>query len=246
MTDFHSSVEDGGGGLPHVVRDVLDSGQFELAGLAATLDGAVDLASASQPDVMLVDADAVGREPAEVVNQIKRAAPRTRVVVVGRVDGEEARVLRNARELDAFLHTALGPDRVAREVVRVATGAARAAAVRYPRDTTSPSHARHDLRRALESWDGGAEHLEVVELLISELVTNAVIHASSEVDVVLIVRGDRVRIEVSDRDPSPLDGRSPSEDAESGRGLALVDLLSGTWGVEQGPAGKTVWVELPY
>lgn len=245
VIDFHNSVEDGDT-LPLVVQDVLDTGQFELAGLAATLEGAVDLASERQPDVMLVDAEACGQEPDELVTRIKRAAPRTRVVVLGRSKDQEVRVLRNARELDAFLHKALGPDRVAKEVVRVATGAARAAALRYPRNTTSPGRARHDVRRALEAWDGHQDHLDVIELLISELVTNAVVHAASEVDVVLIVDTDRFRIEVSDHDPAPFDGRPAGDDAESGRGLALVDVLSGTWGVDHSPGGKTVWVELPY
>lgn len=243
MTDFGEEVD---GGFPLVVRDVLDTGQFELAGLAATLDETVDLASERQPDVMLVDGEAWGPRGEELVSQIKRAAPRTRVVVVGLDHAGEVEVLRNAGDLDAFLHAALGPDRVAEQVVRVATGAARAAALRYPHDTTAPGHARHDIRRALESWDGNVERLEIVELLVSELVTNAVVHASSDVGVVVIVNHDHVRIEVSDCDPSGFDARSAGLDAESGRGLALVDVLAGRWGVERGDGEKTVWVELPY
>jgi DNA-binding NarL/FixJ family response regulator len=241
-----SGAGDEGPFLPAHVQDVLDTGQFELAGLAATLEGAVDLATERQPDVMLLDAEASGDGAGELVTRIKQAAPRTRVVVLGRDGDDQVRVLRDARELDAFLDKALRRDRVAQEVVRVATEAARAAGLRYRRHLASPSEARHAARRTLEAWDGDRKHLDVIELLISELVTNAVVHAASEVDVVLIVGTDRFRIEVSDSDPSPFDGRQAEAHEENGRGLALVDVLSGSWGVEHAPGGKTVWAELPY
>jgi anti-sigma regulatory factor (Ser/Thr protein kinase) len=241
-----TGADDDAKGLPPGVQDVLDTGQFELAGLAATLEGAVDLASERQPDVMLLDAEASGEDAGDLVTRIKRAAPRTRVVVIGRDRDDQVRVLSDLRDLDAFIDKTLSPERVAHEVVRVATEAARAAGLRYPRDPASPGQARHAARQALEAWDGAPEHQDAVELVISELVTNAVVHAASEVDVVLVVGPDRFRVEVSDNDLSPFDRGEGGADDEHGRGLALVEALSGSWGVEQSAGGKTVWVELPY
>jgi anti-sigma regulatory factor (Ser/Thr protein kinase) len=86
-------------------------------------------------------------------------------------------------------------------------------------------------------------------LLVSELVTNAVVHAHSRARVVIVTGNDRadVRIEVHDdaREPPRMGGFDP--DALSGRGLALVDAMSDRWGVEpSGPThpGKRVWFEL--
>lgn len=82
-------------------------------------------------------------------------------------------------------------------------------------------------------------------LLVSELVTNAVLHARTEV-VVTVQPGDggTVRIEVHDgsaRQPRP---RTSGQEATTGRGLRLVEDLAARWGVRTDHTGKTVWLEL--
>ncbi|SHN26775.1 ATP-binding protein [Cryptosporangium aurantiacum] len=91
--------------------------------------------------------------------------------------------------------------------------------------------------------------VDAAELLVTELVTNAVVHARSRATVLIITGRDRsdVRIEVHDEayEPPRLGGFDP--DALSGRGLALVDAMSDRWGVEpDGPSrsGKRIWFEL--
>lgn len=107
-------------------------------------------------------------------------------------------------------------------------------------------------------WEWGLDRLtESIELLVSEIVTNAV-QATAGHDgqpaVHFRLLGDhaRVRIEVWDADPRPptpkdveVDG-VPDLEAEGGRGLFLVAALSTRWGwiPTQGPAGKVVWCEL--
>lgn len=84
-----------------------------------------------------------------------------------------------------------------------------------------------------------------VQLVVSELATNAVIHAGTPFSVSVSSNESVMRIEVSDwsvRRPIVRDG-SPT--AISGRGLRLVAAVAGDWGVEPGPDGKTVWAELP-
>ena len=87
--------------------------------------------------------------------------------------------------------------------------------------------------------DLGAQELEEsAELGVSELVTNAVLHAHTPCTVsVLVQPGGGVRIAVADRSPVPVQERSFGLVATTGRGLRLVASVSTAWGVEVLPAG---------
>lgn len=106
--------------------------------------------------------------------------------------------------------------------------------------------ARRFVRDILTGWDlTGLE--DAATLAVSELVTNAVVHTSSAIRLSLRRTGpDRVWIGVhddSDRFPGP---RRAADDDISGRGLAIVEMVADSWGVEPGTcgSGKTVWAEL--
>jgi len=93
------------------------------------------------------------------------------------------------------------------------------------------------------------ETRERAGLVVSEMVTNALLHGNGPLDVSVEVRADHVRIAVGDHG-SPLNGdrlapRLPGGLAEGGRGLAIVALLASSWGVTPRPPGKVVWCELP-
>ncbi|HVT21191.1 MAG TPA: ATP-binding protein [Mycobacteriales bacterium] len=82
------------------------------------------------------------------------------------------------------------------------------------------------------------------ELVVTELVTNAVLHGAPPISFRVRGRRDRVRIEVTDSGRSlPLRGRANTE-GMTGRGLAVVEELSNAWGVEPTDDGKLVWAEL--
>jgi anti-sigma regulatory factor (Ser/Thr protein kinase) len=86
-----------------------------------------------------------------------------------------------------------------------------------------------------------------VKLLMTELVANALKHASRGIQAVIIriTRNHFVRVEVLD--PGPMfnpDPRPPGTGTGSGRGLFLVDAVANAWGVEPEEAGKKVWFEL--
>jgi anti-sigma regulatory factor (Ser/Thr protein kinase) len=82
------------------------------------------------------------------------------------------------------------------------------------------------------------------ELVVTELVTNAVLHGAPPICFRVHGRRDRVRIEVVDAGKSiPLRGRGSTE-GMTGRGLAVVESLCTAWGVEPAPDGKVVWAEL--
>src|SRR5690242_11534914 len=94
------------------------------------------------------------------------------------------------------------------------------------------------------------DQLGVAALLVSELVTNAVVHAASALEVSWELAGECVTIAVRDADTGPLaaSGRraaAPDDLAEGGRGLLIVDRLSAGWGTEHGGGRKTVWFWLP-
>ncbi|GAA2137970.1 ATP-binding protein [Kitasatospora kazusensis] len=83
-----------------------------------------------------------------------------------------------------------------------------------------------------------------VELLSSELITNAVTHAEAAFAVCVRWNGARLRVEVTDTDEQmPALGEAGTE-ATEGRGLFLVEALSSDWGVERDLAGKRVWFEV--
>ena len=86
---------------------------------------------------------------------------------------------------------------------------------------------------------------EMVELMVSELATNGVRHGQTSFELTVDRTQDELRIEVSDNGGGVPSMRSPTPDEPSGRGLRIVDLLAGDWGVNQRPGeGKTVWFTL--
>lgn len=87
--------------------------------------------------------------------------------------------------------------------------------------------------------------IETLRLAVSELVANAVIHGRPEIELVLEVGVDCIRIEVCDGERiTPRQVRA-SPTALGGRGLLIVDALASQWGVTRLPAGKSVWCEIP-
>lgn len=89
--------------------------------------------------------------------------------------------------------------------------------------------------------------LDVLVLLVSEVVTNAVAHASPPVHLRLEIEGGVARVEVSDRAREVPVVRRPEPTQGGGRGVGLVDMLSTRWGVIESPdegAPKTVWFEV--
>jgi anti-anti-sigma factor len=105
------------------------------------------------------------------------------------------------------------------------------------RETATPRAAR----AAIESRFGNRPRSRELVLCVSEVVTNALIHAHSRPVMAVGFAGDLVRVEVADQD-STLPVRRPySTTATTGRGLHILDELAQEWGVERTPTGKVVW-----
>jgi PAS domain S-box-containing protein len=112
-----------------------------------------------------------------------------------------------------------------------------------PREPRSVGRAREYARAQLISWD--MEPLvDTTELLVSELVTNALRYGEGEIRLRLLL--DRTLVcEVWDSGLVQPRRRRARDTDEGGRGLQLVGLLSAAWGSRRTPRGKTVWFELP-
>jgi anti-sigma regulatory factor (Ser/Thr protein kinase) len=119
--------------------------------------------------------------------------------------------------------------------------------IELPAERSAASAARRFTREAASSWPVSPEVEADLELLVSELVTNAVLHARSPAVLSVERIGDRVRVTVTDRSNVLPRLRDYGADAVTGRGLFLVDQLSEKWGVDladEDHEGKTVWFEL--
>lgn len=122
-----------------------------------------------------------------------------------------------------------------------ASGACR---ITLPPDETAPGRARAFLRSVRYPGQDGAV-LEDAVLLVSELVTNAIRHAAPPITLEVVCQApDGLSIRVTDGSPLPPSGRALTAHEESGRGIALVDVLSADWGVEPAEPGKAVWFRL--
>ncbi|MFI1964619.1 ATP-binding protein [Streptomyces pathocidini] len=85
---------------------------------------------------------------------------------------------------------------------------------------------------------------DAIRLVASELITNAVIHGEGPVTVALYHRPGRLVIDVLDDDPAAPQASCAQSDDESGRGLALVELLASRCAWEPAGQGKRVWAEI--
>jgi anti-sigma regulatory factor (Ser/Thr protein kinase) len=91
-----------------------------------------------------------------------------------------------------------------------------------------------------------AERLTDIELVVSELVTNAVTHGAGEITLTVTLAGDRVTLSVLDEGPGRPQLRQVGSSSGHGRGLALVACLADEWQVRESPGGvgKEVWCVL--
>lgn len=104
--------------------------------------------------------------------------------------------------------------------------------------------ARHAVAAALHDAGVRTDH-DAVALVLTELLTNAVLHGSGPITVHTSTRGDCVRVEVTDGAVADVPHRvEAGPTRETGRGLHLVSVIADRWGVHPGAGGKTVWAEI--
>lgn len=224
---------------------------FEVVAEAG--DGAAALAEAksSRPDLVLLDCTMPGGDAFDILPALRAAAPEARIVLVSGHDPADLRVASRSAGAVGYLTKETPARRLAAELDALVglVGAVEQllseASQRFEQDTQSARAARRFVSQVLTGYDEEGDLTDTVTLLVSELVTNAVVHAGSEVEVSVRLTPTAARIEVTDTSVESIAPRDATADDDSGRGLALVGSLARRWGVRPAPGGgKTVWFEV--
>jgi CheY-like chemotaxis protein len=218
------------------IRDVLEATDGEAA---------LEVARANRLDLIVLDLAMPGRSGFEVLPDLAAAAPRTPVVVLSGYPRARMGDMALGQGAVGYVEKRVPPDRLVTEILLAAAltdqaGGAMTAAL--PADVSAVPRARDFVRGLLGARD--AELVATVELLVSELVTNAVVHASSAPRVEVQLEGATARVQVFDDDPTLPTAGEASTSALGGRGLFLVEQLATRWGTERHGDGKVIWFEL--
>ena len=225
--------------------------RFEVVAEAGDGNAAVAAAERERPDLVLLDCILPGSDAFDVLPALRAAAPEARIVLVSGHDPADLRVASRsagalgyltketpARRLPAELQALIGLVEMVEQLLIEASR-------RFDQDTQTPRAARRFVAQALSGWDSDEDLTDTVNLLVSELVTNAVLHAGSEVEVMVRLTATAARIEVTDASGDSIAPRDATSEEDSGRGLALVGSLAQRWGVRPAAGGgKTVWFEV--
>lgn len=110
-------------------------------------------------------------------------------------------------------------------------------------DAAAVRVARRSAREVIEQWTVRGSVADDACLVISELVTNALMHGRSEAVLRMHHNDDGLLVEVMDQNTRLPVLVAPDPHSLSGRGLALVASLATLWGAEHTPTGKVVWAE---
>jgi anti-sigma regulatory factor (Ser/Thr protein kinase) len=110
-------------------------------------------------------------------------------------------------------------------------------------DPASVAVARRFVGRVLR--EAGNDDDWAAVQIVSELSTNAIVHAGTAFSVRVDASAKTVRIEVTDHNPNLLAvQRHYSDDATTGRGIGMIEMLAERWGIDSRPGSKTIWCEL--
>jgi CheY-like chemotaxis protein len=215
---------------------------FAIAGEATNGTEAISLAAKERPDIVILDIGLPDLAGQDVLTQLRRVSPNSRVVVFSATDPADSAGI--AARVDGYARKDDHLDYLLELLMTLGAEQDQQAIVRLPADLRSAREARAFTRRTLSDWCIN-EIDEDALLVVTELVTNAVTHAQSETELRLSASGNILRIEVADVGSGTPDPLPPSSTRNHGRGLHLIDAIAVAWGVEPGsPAGKTVWAEI--
>lgn len=216
---------------------------FEVIGEAGDGAEAIALAERTQPDVVVLDLGLPDLSGLEVIPRLRAVAPDARVVVFTG-SGDDFEGLAKGAGAHAFALKGQDLRYLLDLLERIGKDTPNAAVIELRPRLQSAQEARQFLHDRCEDW-GCPEMTDAATLIVSELVTNAIVHAATPAELRAQWSKGVLRIEVVDHaEGSPPDPRMAAPDDENGRGLLLVDALSTAWGVESTDEGKVVWAEV--
>ncbi|MEX2587218.1 MAG: ATP-binding protein [Actinomycetota bacterium] len=115
--------------------------------------------------------------------------------------------------------------------------------LRLPAQAAALASARRFTESRLAQWHV-PQLTDSLNLLVTELVTNAVVHGGTEAHLKLLFDSRRLRVEVRDGSSAEPRVQRYSTTATTGRGMQIVDSLADRWGTKREDVGKVVWLEL--
>jgi CheY-like chemotaxis protein/anti-sigma regulatory factor (Ser/Thr protein kinase) len=229
--------------LRSVLRQSLQlRGGFDVVADVGDGAAAISAAARHQPDIVVLDLglpDLAGRE---VLTRLRAVAPATQIVVyTGAIVPDD---LRMAEEVERFVTK----EQDIADLVGLLAALDRrrydtAAVDLGPQPADVPA-ARRFVAANCRRW-GCSDLLNDAHIVVTELVTNAFLHAGTRCELRAGLGQRALRLQVTDYGPGMPDPRAADDRAEHGRGLLLVSALCVAWGVEPLPAGgKVVWAEI--
>jgi DNA-binding NarL/FixJ family response regulator len=230
--------------------EISDRAELELVSEATTGHEALRLATALRPDVLILDLKIPVLDGLTALPQVALVAPDTRVVIVSAFPADLYSAAALAAGAVAYVEKTTPIKHLVDDVMRgaglldtVLEPLPASASQTWSRQPRSASQARSFVAAALGTWE--QPHLiETVQLLISELITNVLIHTTTTPAARITLLRDHVHVEVLDGDPTPANARAAAADETSGRGLNLVGALASAWGSTELAHGKVVWFDL--
>ena len=225
------------------------TGRFEVVAEAADGAEAIEMVARHRPDLLLLDLAMPRVDGLRALPAVRDASPETKVVVLSGFDRSRLAHRAMAGGAVAYLEKTVSSRRLVDELLAVGgileavEEALAEARVLLAEDLLSGQSARRFVAEALDAWRA-SDVVHLVQLLVTELVTNSVVHGRSDVDVAVLLGARNIRVEVADNNPVLPEPRDVDETSTSGRGLALVRDLSERWGVEARADGKVVWFEV--
>ena len=229
-----------------LVRRLLEQAALGPVAEAGDAEEALVRAVEHQPALVVLDLSMPGRSGLEVLPELAALVPEAAIVILSNFPRHRMESAALQRGAVGYVEKRVPPDRLVSEVLVAAaiTAAAQdlATALELPASPMSPREARAFVRDLLSTDDVAL--VASVELLVSELVTNAVVHAASAPRIEVHLGRESVRVAVRDDDPVLPAQRVPDAERPGGRGLHLVERIANRWGADPSDGGKVVWFEI--
>lgn len=225
-------------------------GHFEVVGEAADGLSALDAVRAWQPDLAVIDLAMPVAGGLDVIEEINAAAPSTRIVVVSGFPGRGLEQLVVSRGAAGYVRKRPSIRAVIDDIVMAAGALEMAEQVladsrTFPQDPATPRAARRFMDEILDRW-ACRPAVDTLHLVLSEVVSNAVLHAGSAPEVAVRLLDGFLRVEVADDSSVLPEAREADESSVGGWGMGIIASETSRWGVERrAGGGKVVWFDVP-
>jgi DNA-binding NarL/FixJ family response regulator len=217
-------------------------GGFDVVAEAGDGGSAIVAAARHQPDVVVLDLGLPDIAGHEVLTRLRVVAPVAQVVVyTGSITADR---LPLAAQVEAYVSKDEDIGYLVDLLASLRHRRYDTAAVDLGPQPADVPAARRFLAERCNAW-GCGELLSDAEVVVTELVTNAFVHAGTGCELRAGLSEQALRLQVTDYGPGMPDPQLADDRAEHGRGLLLISALCIAWGVEALPdGGKVVWAEL--